>query len=157
LVVASGGKWWCAVLAGEYEHSLDGKGRLFIPARLREGLGSRFMVTKGLDSCLFAYPPAEWTRLEERLQAVPFTRADARAFARLFFAGATECEVDRQGRILLPANLRRHASLEREAVILGVSTRAEIWSKELWEKYSRTAAASYEELAEKLVDFPLPG
>lgn len=135
---------------GEYQHSLDDKGRLTIPSRLREGLGEHFVATKGLDNCLFVYPLAEWESLESKLRALPFTRADVRAFVRLIFAGATECELDRQGRILLPPNLRTHAQLERDAVILGVSNRVEIWSKEKWESYSQQAGESYESVAEHL-------
>ncbi|MGB9846143.1 MAG: division/cell wall cluster transcriptional repressor MraZ [Desulfotomaculales bacterium] len=137
---------------GEYQHALDSKGRLFIPARFREGLGEKFVLTKGLDGCLFAYPPQEWLSLEDKMKALPFTRSDVRAFVRFFFAGACECEVDRQGRILIPAALRRHASLEKEAVIIGVSSRVEIWALEQWEKYNREAAASVEQIAEKIVD-----
>ncbi len=140
---------------GEYQHALDGKGRLFIPARFREGLGEKFVLTKGLDGCLFAYPTGEWASLEQKMRALPFTRSDVRAFVRFFFAGACECEVDRQGRILIPANLRRHAALEKEAVIIGVSSRVEIWALEQWEKYNREAAAQAEQIAEKIVDFDL--
>lgn len=140
---------------GEYQHALDSKGRLFIPARFREGLGEKFVLTKGLDGCLFAYPPQEWQSLETKMRALPFTRSDVRAFVRFFFAGACECEVDKQGRILIPASLRRHASLEKEAVIIGVSSRVEIWALEQWEKYNREAASSVEQIAEKIVDFGL--
>ncbi|MEW6424863.1 MAG: division/cell wall cluster transcriptional repressor MraZ [Bacillota bacterium] len=140
---------------GEYQHTIDNKGRLFIPARFREGLGEKFVLTKGLDGCLFAYPPQEWLNLESKMRALPFTRSDVRAFVRFFFAGACECEVDRQGRILIPAGLRRHAALEKEAVIIGVSSRVEIWALEQWTKYNQEAAASVEEIAEKIVAFDL--
>ncbi len=140
---------------GEYQHTIDSKGRLFIPARFREGLGEKFVLTKGLDGCLFAYPPQEWLSLENKMRALPFTRSDVRAFVRFFFAGACECEVDRQGRILIPANLRKHAALDKEVVIIGVSSRVEIWAKEQWEKYNEEAAASVEQIAEKIVDFDL--
>lgn len=137
---------------GEYQHSIDPKGRLIIPARFREALGDRFIATKGLDNCLFLYPLSEWQVIEEKLKTLPFTKADARAFVRFFFSGATECEVDKQGRILLPGNLREFARIERDVVIIGVSTRVEVWSKEEWEKYSQQAEQSYEEIAEKIVD-----
>jgi len=140
---------------GEYHHTIDPKGRLIIPAKLRTGLGDRFVATKGMDNCLFLYPMNEWQILEQKLKALPFTRADARAFVRFFFSGATECEVDKQGRILLPANLREYARLDKDVVLLGVSSRVEIWSKELWEKYSQEAEASYSEIAEKIVDLDL--
>lgn len=137
---------------GEYYHTIDEKGRIIIPARFREGLGERFIVTKGLDNCLFVYPRQNWEEIEQKLKTWPLTRADARAFMRFFFSGATECELDRQGRILLPVNLREYARLEKEVVIAGVSTRVEIWSRELWEKYLAETAAQYEALAEKMGD-----
>lgn len=140
---------------GEYQHTIDDKGRLIMPAKFREGLGDKFVVTKGLDGCLFVYPMEEWRVLEGKLRSLPFTKADARAFARFFFSGATECELDKQGRILLPTNLRDHAQLQKDIFIIGVSTRLEIWSKEVWEDYSNKTEESYEELAEKMVDFNL--
>ncbi len=140
---------------GEYQHNIDKKGRLFIPARFREGLGDRFVVTKGLDGCLFAYPRPEWEALEQKLKSLPFTRSDARAFVRFFFSGAVECEIDKQGRILIPGNLREYSRLEKEVVIIGVSSRVEIWAKAQWEQYSAQAASSYEEIAEKIDGFDL--
>jgi len=140
---------------GEYQHTIDDKGRLIMPAKFREDLGGKFVVTKGLDGCLFVYPMKEWQTLETKLRNLPFTKADARAFARFFFSGATECELDKQGRILLPVNLREHSRLKKDVFIIGVSTRLEIWSKEVWEEYSGKAEASYEELAEKMVDFDI--
>jgi len=140
---------------GEYQHTIDDKGRLIMPAKFRDGLGERFVVTKGLDGCLFVYEMDEWQVLETKLRNLPFTKADARAFARFFFSGATECELDKQGRILLPTNLRDHAQLQKDVFIIGVSSRLEIWSKEVWEDYSSKTEASYEELAEKMVDFDL--
>ncbi|MBM7867511.1 division/cell wall cluster transcriptional repressor MraZ [Heliobacterium gestii] len=140
---------------GEYQHAIDPKGRLFVPARLRESLGEAFVATKGLDGCLFVYPKDEWKQLEEKLKALPFTRSDARAFQRFFFSGAGECEVDKQGRILVPAHLREHAGLEKDVVIIGAGARVEIWSQERWKAYNEQAAPSYEEVAEKLIDFDL--
>lgn len=142
---------------GEYQHTIDGKGRLIIPAKFREGLGEKFVITKGLDNCLFIYPMEEWTRLEQKLRALPFTKADARAFVRFFFSGATEGELDKQGRILVPQVLREHARLvhEKEAVIIGVSTRVEVWSKSVWEKYCQDAQEDYEAIAEKLADWDI--
>ncbi len=137
----------------EYQHNIDSKGRLFIPARFREGLGDSFIITKGLDGCLFVYTRQEWDALEQKMKSLPFTKGDARAFVRFFFSGAAICEVDKQGRILIPANLREYARLEKDVVIIGVSTRVEIWSRDQWEQYSARAASSYEETAEKLMDF----
>ncbi|MBE3587799.1 MAG: division/cell wall cluster transcriptional repressor MraZ [Thermoanaerobacteraceae bacterium] len=136
---------------GEYQHTIDAKGRLIIPARFREGLGEKFILTKGLDGCLFAYPPQEWAALEKKMRSLPFTKADARAFVRFFFAGACECEVDKQGRILIPGNLREYAGLEKDVVVIGVSSRVEIWSAGRWQSYNDQAAASVEEVAEKIV------
>ncbi|HHY60588.1 MAG TPA: division/cell wall cluster transcriptional repressor MraZ [Clostridia bacterium] len=140
---------------GEYQHTIDSKGRVSIPARFREELGELFVITKGLDNSLFVYPMEEWRRLEQKLKSLPFTRADARAFARFFFSGAVECELDKQGRVLLPQVLREHARINKDVVIIGVSTRIEIWAKEVWEEYSLQAAANYETIAETLVDLDL--
>ncbi|MCG8401101.1 MAG: division/cell wall cluster transcriptional repressor MraZ [Firmicutes bacterium] len=140
---------------GEYQHTIDIKGRVIIPARLREGLGDKFVVTKGLDGCLFAYPPQEWSNLEQKMRSLPFTKADARAFVRFFFAGAIECEVDKQGRVLIPANLREYAGLEKDVVVIGVSSRVELWSRERWDDYNSESASSVEEIAEKMVDLDL--
>lgn len=140
---------------GEFQHTIDSKGRLFIPARFREGLGDKFILTKGLDGCLFVYPPSEWTAIEQKMRSLPFTKADARAFVRFFFSGATECEVDKQGRILIPASLRVYAGLEKETMIIGISSRVEIWARQRWEEYSNEASASAELLAEKIEEFNL--
>lgn len=137
---------------GEYQHTLDAKGRLIVPARFREGLGDTFVVTRGLDHCLFAYPKDEWKSVEEKLRTLPLTKADARAFVRFFFSGATECETDKQGRIILPQNLRDYAQMEKDVVAVGVSTRVELWSADRWQQYVEEAAESYEEIAESIVD-----
>lgn len=107
---------------------------------------------RGLDQCLFVYPSSEWSQLEQKMKALPFTKADARAFTRFFFSGATECELDKQGRVTLPGNLRTHAKLDKDCVIIGVSNRVEIWGKEHWESYFDTSEDSFNEIAEKLVD-----
>ncbi len=138
------------MFVGEFQHALDEKGRITIPARFREGLGDRFIVTRGLDSCLFVYPMAEWQLLEARLKSLPLTKADARAFVRFLFSGAYECELDRQGRIMLPAVLRQYAGLEKDAVVIGVSTRVEIWSADRWASYVAASEASFGEIAENL-------
>lgn len=143
------------MFTGEYQHSVDEKGRLIMPAKLREALGDVFMITKGLDGCLFVYPREEWNVLEDKLKKLPFTNKDARAFARFFFSGAAECETDKQGRALINGNLREYAGINRDVVIIGVGTRLEIWAKENWEGYSSKTAQSYEELAEKMVGLDL--
>ena len=116
---------------GEYNHSIDQKGRLIVPSKFREQLGNEFVVTKGLDGCLFVYSNEEWQRIEEKFREIPLTTKDARKFSR-FFAGAATCEVDKQGRILLPSNLREYAAIEKEVVSVGVLSRVEIWSKDRW-------------------------
>jgi len=137
---------------GEFQHSIDSKGRLIIPSKFREGLGDSFVLTKGLDDCLFVYPLNEWKNFEEKLKSLPVSSKDARAFVRFFFSGATECELDKQGRILLPANLREHSKIEKDAVIIGVSTRVEIWSKEKWGKYNSDTNMGYDAIAEKMAE-----
>ena len=117
---------------GEYNHTVDAKGRLIVPSKFREQLGDEFVVTKGLDGCLFVYENTEWKALEEKLHALPLTNANARKFSRFFLAGATTCEVDKQGRILLPAVLREFAKIEKDAVLVGVGSRIEIWSRDNW-------------------------
>ncbi|MBS4540094.1 division/cell wall cluster transcriptional repressor MraZ [Clostridium sp. D2Q-11] len=137
---------------GEYNHSIDKKGRIIIPAKFRENLGTSFILTKGLDNCLFVYPLEEWNILENKLKTLPLTRKDARAFVRFFFSGATECELDKQGRILIPSNLRDHAKLDKETTIIGVSNRVEIWSSSEWEDYNDDDDLSYENIAEKMAE-----
>ena len=117
---------------GEYNHSVDAKGRLIVPSKFREQLGNEFVVTKGLDGCLFVYSQEEWKRIEESLREKPLTSKDARKFMRFFFAGAANCEVDKQGRILLPPVLREYADLQKDVVLVGVLSRVEIWDKDRW-------------------------
>lgn len=117
---------------GEYQHSVDEKGRMIIPSKFREALGVNFVLTRGLDNCLFVYPASEWSLLEQKLKSLSLMKADARAFTRFFFSGATECNLDKQGRVNIPANLRQHAQIKKETVVIGVSNRVEIWSKEKW-------------------------
>ena len=117
---------------GEYSHSIDAKGRLIIPSKFREQLGEEFVLTKGLDGCLFVFPNDEWKSFEEKLRALPLTNKSARTFSRFFVAGAASCELDKQGRILVPATLREFAGLEKDVVLTGNINRIEIWSKEKW-------------------------
>ncbi|MBQ6806012.1 MAG: division/cell wall cluster transcriptional repressor MraZ [Lachnospiraceae bacterium] len=128
---------------GEYNHTIDAKGRLIIPSKFREALGDVFVVTKGLDGCLFVYDNAEWNAFEEKLKSLPLTNKDARQFVRFFLAGAAEVEVDKQGRILVPNVLREFADLSKDVVLIGVASRIEIWSKERFE-----GMATYEDMEE---------
>ena len=138
------------MLMGEYNHSLDAKGRIIIPAKLRDQLGDTFVVTKGLDGCLFVFPPVEWEKLVNKIQALPLTNTNARKFSRYFLAGASEVEVDKQGRALLPGTLREEAKLEKDVVLCGVGNRVEIWSREAWSDVSRYE--NVEELAENMAE-----
>ncbi len=136
---------------GEYQHSLDTKGRIIVPSKFREELGAKFIATKGLDNCLFLYPLDEWKLIEEKLRSLPFTRADVRSFARFFFSGASELEIDKQGRIVLPTNLRDYADIVKDLIVIGVGSRVEIWASEKWRDYNQMAESSYESIAENLV------
>lgn len=117
----------------QYNHTVDTKGRLIIPSKFREILGDEFVVTKGMDGCLFAYANDDWKVFEEKLTSLPITNKDARKFARFFLAGAAQVEVDKQGRILLPSHLREFGELEKDVVLVGVGSRIEIWNRDKWE------------------------
>ena len=136
------------MLIGEYEHTLDAKGRLSMPAKLRKDMGETFILTKGLDGCLFAFSQDEWKNFETKLKSLPLSDKNARNFVRFFLAGATECEIDKQGRFLIPSNLREAGKLEKETVIIGVGTRLEIWNKEVWN--SKDEEISADEIAENM-------
>ena len=135
---------------GEYSHNIDAKGRMIVPSKFREQLGDEFVVTKGLDGCLFVYPNEEWQNIEEKFRNVPLTSKDARKFSRFFFAGATTCEVDKQGRILIPSVLREFASLQKDVVFVGVGSRIEIWSKESWNNSISNYDDNMDEVAENM-------
>ncbi len=117
----------------EYNHTIDAKGRLIIPSKFREVLGEEFVVSKGMDGCLFVYANEDWNAFEQKLTSLPLINKEARQFARFFLAGAAQVELDKQGRILLPASLRQFAGLDKEVVLVGVGSRIEIWSKDKWE------------------------
>lgn len=136
---------------GEYQHSLDSKNRIIVPAKLREGLGNKFVITKGLDGCLYAYPLEEWRVLEDKLKTLPFTNKDARTFVRFFFSGACEVELDKQFRGLIPQNLKEYAKIEKDIVSIGVLSRVEIWSREMWDKYN-DSNVDFDLIAEKMND-----
>ncbi len=120
------------MFTGEYNHTLDSKGRLIVPQKLREQLGSVVKVTRGLDDCLYMFTMDDWAEFELKLRQLPFMQKGARRFQRFFAAGATDCELDKQGRILLPAPLREFACLDKEVVLAGMLNRVELWSKEKW-------------------------
>ncbi|MGO2638479.1 division/cell wall cluster transcriptional repressor MraZ [Enterococcus viikkiensis] len=138
---------------GEFQHNIDAKGRLIVPSKLREQLGEKFVVTRGMDGCLFGYPLVEWNHLETKLNEMPLSKKDARAFVRFFYSAATECEIDKQGRINIPVSLRNHALLEKECVIIGVANRIEIWDQTRWNDFTKETEASFDDIAETMVDF----
>lgn len=141
------------MLMGEYQHSIDTKGRLIVPAKFREELGEYFIVTRGLDGCLFGYPISEWQQVQEKLKQLPLAKKESRQFTRFFYSAATECAIDKQGRINLPKTLIEYAALEKNCYLIGVSQRIEIWSEERWQSFSDEAEESFEEIAEQMIDF----
>ncbi|KRM87923.1 division/cell wall cluster transcriptional repressor MraZ [Lacticaseibacillus thailandensis] len=140
---------------GEFRHNLDAKGRLIIPAKFREQLGADFILTRGMDGCLFGYPQSEWAKLQEKLQTLPLTQKNARTFIRLLYSAATECELDKQGRINVPKPLMAHAGLAKACVLVGVANRIEIWSAERWEQFATDAESDFDDISENLMDFGL--
>ncbi|MGL4798162.1 MAG: division/cell wall cluster transcriptional repressor MraZ [Cellulosilyticaceae bacterium] len=124
---------------GEYRHSLDDKSRVIVPAKYREQLSEQFVLTKGLDGCLFVYSQSEWTSFEEKLKALPLTNTNARKFVRFFLAGAVECQTDKQGRILIPSHLKVYSEIEKDIVFIGMGNRIEVWSSSKWDAYNEEA------------------
>lgn len=140
---------------GEFNNKLDAKGRMIVPSKFREDLSEQFVITRGLDKCLFGYTHEEWSRIEEKMKSLPMTKRDARKFMRLFFSGATAVEVDKQGRINIPQNLRTYAGLSKDCTIIGVSSRIEIWDSEEWSDFYSDSEENFEDIAEELIDFDL--
>ncbi len=138
-----------SMFMGEYYHSIDDKGRLIIPSKVRGDLGEKFIVTRGLDNCLFIYPTDEWHNIITKYKELPNTK-DARNFMRFFLSGATECEYDKQGRIKVPIPLINYANLEKDCVIIGVNDRLEVWSKENWDSFINENEDSLSDIADNL-------
>lgn len=136
---------------GEYLHAVDNKNRIIVPSKFREELGNKFIITKGLDGCIYAYTLEEWKLLEEKLVKLPLTSKNARAFTRFFFSGANEIELDKQGRALIPQSVLDYAGIDKEVVSIGVSNRIEIWSKEKWEEYN-SSNIDFDDIAEQMSD-----
>ncbi len=140
---------------GEHEHSIDRKGRLIIPSKFREvfkeNYVERFFITRGLDSCLFVFTEDEWKKQESRFKTLSFTSTEARHFNRLYFSGACEVACDRQGRILIPDYLKEYAKIKRDVMVVGISNRMEIWSKEKWQDFYNNTKDSFEKIAENLL------
>ena len=135
---------------GEYSHNLDDKGRLAVPKKFRKALAKGAVVTRGLDSCLFLYTKEEWSRLAEKLAALPFAQANTRAFARLMLAGAMDVDIDNQGRIAVPEYLRAYAGISKEIVVAGLYNRLELWNSERWNEYKQKTEAQSNEIAEQM-------
>ena len=135
---------------GEYRHSIDEKGRLIVPAKLREQLGREFIATKGLDKCLYLYPMDEWKNVEDQLREKVMTDPDSRRIVRFFLAGAVPCEIDKQGRVVLPLQLRDYACIDREVVLAGMLTRLEIWDEKAWAEAN--TVGDMDEMARAMAD-----
>lgn len=140
---------------GEYQHVMDEKGRVSIPAKFRDELGDDFVITKGMDGCLFVFSKERWERADEKINELMLTRKESRAFTRLFFAGASQQSLDKQGRALIPPNLRKYAQLDRDVIIIGVSNRVEIWDLDRWTAYSVSDEFDYDVLAEHMEDLTI--
>ncbi|MBU3911160.1 MAG: division/cell wall cluster transcriptional repressor MraZ [Candidatus Omnitrophica bacterium] len=141
---------------GEYEHTLDRKGRIIIPSKFRDALKEhyieRFFITRGLDKCLFMFAEDEWKVQEQKFKSMSFTKSESRRFNRMYFSGACEMVPDKQGRILIPSYLKEYAAIKREVYIIGVSNRIEIWSRDSWNDYYSVSKDSFEDIAEKLIE-----
>lgn len=140
---------------GEYAHNIDKKGRMIIPAKFREELGDTVVITRGLDGCLSVYTQAQWQTIYEQLMKLPSTKKDARMFVRMMTSKAAECEIDGQGRVLLPTALINIAQLVKECMVIGAASHVEIWAKEKWEPMDESADEAFEEIAENLTEFLL--
>lgn len=137
---------------GEYAHTVDEKGRLAVPAKFRRQLESGVVVTRGLDHCLFVYPREEWEKMAAKLAALPISRKQSRAFARLMLAGAWDAELDSQGRVMVPEYLRQYASINKHAVVAGLYNRIEIWNEDAWHAYRTQTEAASDEIAEGMAE-----
>lgn len=141
------------MLMGEYNNSIDAKSRLIVPAKFRDELEYKCVLTKGLDNCLYIYPMDEWLRFQEKLATLPVSDAKARAFVRYFYASAVECEIDKQGRMTIPQSLKEYAKIEKELVTLGVLNKVEIWSKQEWENAENGEKLGPDEFAEQMESY----
>lgn len=135
---------------GEYHHSIDDKGRLIIPSKFRNELGESFVITRGLENCLFVYSLVEWNKIVDKLKKLPFTKRDARNFSRFFLSGAIVCELDKQGRVNISSPLAEFAKLDKDCIIVGVNDRLEIWSKSNWEEFFNSNSDKLSDIAENL-------
>lgn len=135
---------------GEFHHNIDEKGRLIIPSKFRNELGNKFIITRGIEKCIFVYSLDEWNNMVNELKELPFTRKNARTFMRMLMSGATECELDNNGRINIPSPLINYASIDKECVVIGVNDRLEIWSNESFDNFFNENIDNFDEIAETL-------
>ena len=149
-MVDSGEKWGIKMFIGEYHHSIDEKGRIIIPTKFRDSLGNQFIITRGIENCLFVYSLENWAKITDKLNSLPFTQKDARTFNRFFMSGATSVELDKQGRVNIAAPLMDYASLTKECVIIGTGDRIEIWSQSSWESFFNSTKDLMSDIAENL-------
>ena len=149
-MVDSGEKWGIFMFMGEYHHTIDEKGRLIIPSKFREELGEKFIITRGIEHCLFVYSLESWNKITNKLESLPFTKKDARQFVRFFLSGATTAEFDKQGRVNITSPLITYANLQKDCVVIGTGDRLEIWSQEDWDTFFDSAASNMSDIAENL-------
>ena len=149
-MVDSGEKWGIFMFMGEYHHTIDEKGRLIIPSKFREELGEKFIITRGIENCLFVYSLSSWEKITQRLESLPFTKKDARQFVRFFLSGATTAEFDKQGRVNITSPLISYAKLQKECVVIGTGDRLEIWSQDDWNDFFDSASNNMSDIAENL-------
>lgn len=149
-MVDSGEKWGIFMFMGEYHHTIDEKGRIIIPSKFREDLGEKFIITRGIENCLFVYSLSSWEKITNKLEALPFTKKDARQFVRFFLSGATTAEFDKQGRVNITSPLISYANLQKDCVVIGTGDRLEIWSQEDWNAFFDSASSNMSDIAENL-------
>ena len=149
-MVDSGEKWGIFMFMGEYHHTIDEKGRLISPSKFREELGEKFIITRGIENCLFVYSLSSWKKITQRLESLPFTKKDARQFVRFFLSGATTAEFDKQGRVNITSPLISYAKLQKDCVVIGTGDRLEIWSQEDWNDFFDSASNNMSDIAENL-------
>ena len=151
-MVDCGEKWGIFMFMGEYHHNIDDKNRLIIPSKFRESLGEEFVITRGIENCLFAYSLDKWNAIVSKLETIPFTKKDARSFVRFFLSGATVAEFDKQGRVNVPSPLVNYADISKECVVIGAGERLEIWSLDKWNEFFDSAKDNMSDIAENLFD-----
>ena len=149
-MVDCGEKWGIFMFMGEYHHTIDEKGRIIIPSKFREDLGEKFIITRGIENCLFVYSLSSWEKITNKLESLPFTKKDARQFVRFFLSGATTAEFDKQGRVNVTSPLISYADLQKDCVVIGTGDRLEIWSEENWNAFFESASSNMSDIAENL-------